>query len=171
MLLMNYLHSVQLVGLTLYSLYPYSSKLDIYSLVAGLDYANFTFMYNAPLKHIEACHGCASFTSFSFAVGDMNWLRMAGALLPCLVAILLVSGALHLFSYSQEYSKYILGVGVQLVFVKVVHVWFSSLLFVGLNYWNQDGLYNYYLLSMHLLSYVVLVPILYMMVSQDNIFR
>lgn len=55
-ILIEFIQCIQILGLTLFSLYPYSSQVDTYSFLTGLDYSNFSFMYNAPAIHIEACY-------------------------------------------------------------------------------------------------------------------
>ena len=46
---LEYVNCIQLMGLTYYSIYPYSISLDLYSFLIGANYANFTFIYNVPL--------------------------------------------------------------------------------------------------------------------------
>lgn len=98
----------------------------------------------------------------------MNWFRIMGSILPCIFAVFMFIGVLGLFSFSKEYSLYLVKLILELVFVKVIHGWFSSLVFVGLNYENSDGLYNYYLISMHLLSYIILIPVLFMQMKNHK---
>jgi hypothetical protein len=75
------MHCLQLVGLTYYLIYPYVSNLNLYSFIKGFDYINFAFMWNIPAHLISPALSYYNLTSYSFAIGDMNWLRLIGSLL------------------------------------------------------------------------------------------
>lgn len=103
-ILIEYIHCIQLLGLTFYSIYPHSAQLYLYSFVKGLDFANFSFIINIPATFITPCYDCKSLVSFSFAIGDMNWLRMMGSLLLCTIIMLLFCLIIYLFKCSRMYA-------------------------------------------------------------------
>ena len=80
------------MGLTLYAIFSNSLDLDLYSFVIGLDYANFSFIYNVPKNLLSPCTSCVSFTGYAFVQGDMNFLRMMGSIIELwiLMGIVLV---------------------------------------------------------------------------------
>lgn len=160
-IMIEYLHAIQLLGLTYYCIYPHSVSVNLYSFVMGLDFSNFTFLYNVPAKLITPCYDCISLISFDFAIGDMNWLRMMGSLLLCLAAMLLFCGVVYVFRCSRVYAGFFLGLVVDLVIVKTVHGWFASLVYSGLNYKYNEGDQDIYVLGMHTFSYLLLLPVLY----------
>lgn len=49
-IMIEYIHAIQLLGLTFYAIYPHSVHVFLYSFTMGLDFANFTFLYNVPAK-------------------------------------------------------------------------------------------------------------------------
>lgn len=159
--MIEYIHCIQLLGLTFYSIYPHSAQLNLYSFVKGFDYANFSFIINIPAEYITPCYDCKSLVSFSFAAGDMNWIRLMGGLLLCLVIMLIFCLVIYLFKCSRMYAKFYLYLVIDLVLIKTIHGWFASLLYSGLNY-NYNSLDNdMYILGVHFLSYLILTPILY----------
>lgn len=91
------MQSLQLVGLTYFVIYPYVSSIILYSFVKGFDYINFSFMFNVPANFIKPCINYISLTSYAFVMGDMDWLRLIGSLLLCLIAILLCCFVISLF--------------------------------------------------------------------------
>lgn len=159
--LIEYIHSIQLLGLTYYVIYPYSIDLNLYAYLMGLDYANFSFMYNIPVRYITACYDCSSLVSFAFGVGDMNWVRLMGSLLLCLVIMFVFWIVLYGFTYTRDYALFFIGLIVDLILIKTVHSWFASLVYSGLNMRYNTGDLDIYVLSMHTLSYLVLIPVLY----------
>ena len=133
-LLIEYYQCIQLIGLTIYAIYPHSNNLFIYSFVYGADFANFSFMYNVPLNHIPACeYNCLSFTSFAFIQGDMNWFRLMGALVLTLIVLLLIGLILYLFKCSRAYSYFFFRLIGDLILVKTIHSWAASFAFGAIN--------------------------------------
>lgn len=127
----------------------------------GLDYSNFSFMYNIPGRYISPCYHCQSLVSFAFAIGDMNWLRMMGSLLLSLAIMFVFWVVIYCFTYTREYALFFINLIVDLILIKTIHGWFSSLVYSGLNMkYNRDDL-DVYVLSMHTLSYLFLIPVLY----------
>lgn len=161
LLLVEYVHCLQILGLVLYSLYPYALSLDIYSFLQGFDFTNFSFMYNVPLRLVPACTVCPSFISYSFVLGDMNWLRMMGSLLLCVLIMGLLCGLVYLVKLSSKYTGYFVRLVADLIIVKSVHGWFASLIYAGLNYERNLGYVDVYEFGTHALSYCLMVPILY----------
>lgn len=160
-ILMEYFHCVQLIGLTFYAIYPHSLELLLYSFTLGFDFANFTFIYNVPAKLIEPCKDCASFTSYSFAIGDMNWIRIMGPTLFAAVAMLLFALVLYIFKCSRQYVPVCLSLIADLLAVKALHGWFASLVYSGLNLTYNYKDFDMFMFGTHLLSYLFLVPIVY----------
>lgn len=160
-ILIEYLHCLQLIGLTFFVLYPYSVHLNLYSFIKGFEYSNFSFMYNIPGSLIKPCLNCASLSSFSFIIGDMNWLRLIGSLLLCFIILLLICLVIYIFKCSRQYATYFVTLIVDLVLVKSIHSWFASLVYSGLNMRFYSGDSDFFILSMHMLSYILLVPLLY----------
>ena len=157
----EYVHCIQLLGLTLFCLYPHSYSLDLYSFIRGLDYSNFSFMYNVPRELIEPClFPCTSLTSFAFAQGDMNWLRLMGALLLCGLILLFFFILISCFKCSRDYSFFFIAMVCDLLLVKTIHSWFSSLLYGGLNLKTVYETADVFMVATHFFSYVILLPIL-----------
>lgn len=143
-IVVQYLQCLQLLGLTLYALYPYATNLNLYSLVLGFDYANFTYMYSLTQRYMSPCLECTSLASFSFVYGDMNWLRMMGSLLASFILLLLFCMILHVFKFSREYSMFFLVLVADMVILKSIHGWFASLLYSGLNLSRSEGIVDFY---------------------------
>jgi hypothetical protein len=160
-LLIEYMHSLQLVGLTYFLIYPYVSNLNLYSFIKGFDFINFSFMWNIPSHLIAPSINYVNLTSYSFAIGDMNWLRLIGSLLLCLFIILFCCLIFSLFECSKQYSKFALALTVDLMIVKSLHCWFASLVFGGLNIRNYQKVSDIYQIFTHLLSYILLTFLLY----------
>lgn len=160
-ILVEYIHAIQLLGLTYYSIYPHSVHIYLYSFLMGLDFSNFSFLYNVPAKFIAPCYDCVSLVSFSFAVGDMNWLRMMGSLILCLSAMLIFCGVTYVFKCSRTYAPFFLGLVIDLVIIKIIHGWFASLLYSGLNYQYNETDLDMYVLGTHMFSYIFLFPVCY----------
>lgn len=160
-ILIEYIHCIQLIGLTFFAIYPHSAQLNLYSFLLGFDYANFSFMYNIPQNLITPCYDCTCLISFSFAVGDMNWLRMMGALLLCAIIMFLFCLIIYVFKCSRKYAKFFVLLVVDLVLVKTVHGWFASLVYSGLNLTYNLQNFDMYILGVHLLSYLLLVPVIF----------
>ena len=78
---LEYLHCIQLLGLTLYGLFPYSLDQQLFAFMVGVDYANFSYIYNLPLHFISSCTQCTSLSGFAFIQGDMDYLRAMGSIL------------------------------------------------------------------------------------------
>jgi hypothetical protein len=154
--LVEYVQSIQLVGLTLFVLYPFNSQLPLYSLVKGFDFSNFSFMFNIPESFISPSIEYKSLTGYAFILGDMNWLRLSGALLLCLAIILVFCFIIYILKCSREYASYFLGLAVDLVIVKMFHSWFASLVYAGLNIRNFKDSFDFFTIGSHLLSYVFL---------------
>lgn len=51
----QYIHCLQLLGLTYYCIYPHALSINLYSFTMGLDFSNFSFIYNVPAKFISPC--------------------------------------------------------------------------------------------------------------------
>lgn len=93
---LEYLHCIQLLGLTLYNLFPHSVDLSLYSFMVGVDYANFSYIYNVPLNLMTPCTDCVSLSGHIFIQDDMDYLRTMGSVLElfigtCLIALLLMN--------------------------------------------------------------------------------
>lgn len=157
--LIEYIHCIQLIGLTFFAIYPHSAQVNLYSFLLGFDYSNFSFMYNIPLKLIAPCFDCVSLISFSFAVGDMNWLRMMGAILLCAIIMFLFCLIIYVFQCSRRFSKFFVYLVIDLIIIKTVHGWFASLVYAGLNLTYNIQNFDMYILGVHLLSYLLLVPV------------
>lgn len=132
-ILIEYYQCIQLAGLSLFSLYPYIGSIDIYSFVSGLEFSNFSFMFNVPVKYIPVCVECRSLSSYSFVLGDMNWLKIMGSFLPCILILLVVILITYIFVISREYALFLIKLTVDLVIIKCIHAWFGSLIYAGLN--------------------------------------
>lgn len=99
----------------------------------------------------------------------MNWLRLMGSFLLCLIAMLMFCGIVYLFKCSRPYFDFFFGLVIDLIIIKTVHGWFASLIFSGLNY-NYNGDDNdLFILAMHGLSYFVLLPVLYSRIKSQYI--
>ena len=48
----EYMHSIQLLGLAIWCIYPHYYSVNVYSFLIGLDFSNFSFMYNIPKNFI-----------------------------------------------------------------------------------------------------------------------
>ena len=130
---LEYLHCIQLLGLTLYNLFPYSLDLILYSFMVGVDYANFSYIYNVPLNFIAPCTSCASFSGFIFIQDDMDFLRNIGSILQlflfmCILVLILVN-----IECSKNYGFRLMKLIVPLIMIKCLHSWFASLVGVGLD--------------------------------------
>lgn len=132
-ILIEYYHCIQLIGLSIFSIYPHSNNLYIYSFVYGADFANFSFMYNVPKNHISACTDCLSLTSFAYMQGDMNWFRLMGSLFLTLVVLLIIALILYIFKCSRNYSYFFLKLIADLILIKTIHSWGASIVFGALN--------------------------------------
>lgn len=155
----EYVHSIQLVGLTYFVIYPFNSQLPLYSFVKGFDYANFSFMYNIAQSLIPPSISYVSLTGYAFTFGDMNWLRLSGAMLLCLAIALLFCVVVYAFRCSRGYAPYFLGLIVDLMLVKALHSWFASLVYSGLNIRNFKLSFDFFTIGSHLLSYVLLAAL------------
>ena len=160
-ILIEYIHSIQLIGLTFYAIYPHSLHIDLYSFLMGLDFANFSFLFNVPAKFIPPCKECICLVSYNFAIGDMNWLRMMGPFIFCLTAMFIFCMLIYAFECSRKYSSFYLNLVIDLVLIKTIHGWFASLLFSGLNFSYDNLDLDLFVLSMHMLSYCIMIPIIY----------
>lgn len=160
-ILVEYFQCLQLAGLTLFSLYPFATSVDLFSFVSGLDFANFSFMYNVPVHYIPVCTDCSSLSGYAFVLGDMNWLKIIGALLICFAILLLLIVLTYAFVISREYAKFLVKLTVDLVLIKCIQAWFASLVYAGLNLHKNEGNSDTYITLMHILSYAVLIPLLY----------
>ena len=121
------------MGLTIYALFSNSLDLNLYSFVIGLDYSNFSFIYNAPKNLISACTSCVSFTGYAFVQGDMNYLRMMGSVLELWVLMGIVIVILVCVQCSKRYGKRLYELMVYLTMIKIFHSIFSSWIYTGLN--------------------------------------
>jgi hypothetical protein len=90
-------------------------------------------MYNIASSLITPCLNCNNFSSFSFIIGDMNWVRLMGALLLCLAIMLLFCLFIYVFHCSRKYALFFITLVIDLVIVKCIHSWFASLVYSGLN--------------------------------------
>jgi hypothetical protein len=161
-ILIEYIHCIQLLGLTFYAIYPHSIQLNLYTFVMGLDFSNFSFIINLTAKFIPACYDCKSIVGFTFAIGDMNWIRLTGSLLLCLAIMLVFCLLIYAFKCSRMYAPFYLKLVLDLIIVKSLHSWFSSLFYSGLNFKYNTNDKDLYILSMHMLSYFLIGPVLYL---------
>lgn len=120
-------------------------------------------MYNIPNHFISICSYlyCNNVSSFSFIIGDMNWIRLMGSLLLCLIIMLLLCMFIYVFQCSRKYAAFFIGFVIDLVLVKTIHSWFASLLYSGLNTKYNYYDFDFFIFAMHMLSYAVLLPMLY----------
>ena len=130
----EYLHCLQLLGLTLWVTYPHSITLRLYSFLLGIDFTNFSFMYNIPRNLIDPCTDCQSLVSYAFMQGDMNWLRLVGSMLLCLLILLMVASILACFKCARSYSIFFIALVCDMFLIKAIHSWFASLVYAGLNF-------------------------------------
>ena len=151
----EYMHCIQLLGLTVYSIFPYSFSLEVYSLMIGVQYSNFSFIYNAFLNLIEPCSDCVSLSGWKFVQGDMDYLRVMGSVLQLLAFVCIVSIALYPFEKTKNYGIYLIDLVVTLIIVKSLYSWFSALL--GLSY----NTFTYYAIATYTLSIVLFVIFCY----------
>lgn len=101
-------------------------------------------------------------------LGDMNWLKIIGSLLPCLFLLLVIILITYIFVISREYALFLIKLTVDLVIVKCIHAWFGSLIYTGLNLIHGWGNQDVYILIMHLLGYLLLVPLLFVKLKNSR---
>ena len=135
-------------------------NLDLYCLLLGLNFSNWYFMYNIPLNFIKAATDTISLTSFAFVQGDMNWLRMTGDMLLCLIAMLFLAILLICFRCSNSYGKFFIVLVCDLVIIKALHSWFASLVYAIINFDENSFSLDFFILGTHFVSYLVLIPVL-----------
>ena len=90
----------------------------------------------------------------------MNWLRLMGALILCGFVLLLFYILISCFKCSKNYSKFFITLVCDLLLVKTLHSWCASLVYAGVNLSNNFSSIDLYILGTHMLSYVILLPIL-----------
>lgn len=154
----EYLHMIQIVGLTVFAIYPKSFDLLNYSFLYGMNFANLDFIYNIPKEFIEACYeNCAFMTSYSFVQGDIDWLRSMGSILETVTVVLITGICIYIPECSRKFLVVFMRTAVEFVILKSIHSWFASLIFLILNYsGSADSTY----FGTHVAGYLFLGPVL-----------
>lgn len=131
-MLIEYLRFIQILGLLVYSSYPVATKY-LFFFVLGFNYANFDFLPN--LYYLFATpESSVNFKSYLFASSDMDFLRFMGAIILFFllwVVILLV--AKFLLKINQKSFQWLVRFGLDLIEVKILHSFWSSLIFLIVN--------------------------------------
>lgn len=158
---MEYVHCIQLVGLTYYSIYPYSVSLQLYSFLMGANYANFSFIYNVPLQHISPCLDCSSYLGFAFTQGDMNFLRGIGSVLELLGVFGFLLVILLNIKCSYKYGIKLLELIISLTVIKILHSWIAAFVYAILNknLYEQDV--DYFIIGSYCISFFLISAIVY----------
>ena len=151
----EYTHCIQLLGLCLYNIFPYSFSLEVYSLMIGVEYANFSYIYNAPLNFIQPCSDCVSFSGWKFIQGDMDYLRAMGSILELFCFVCVLNIILFAFETIRKYGLYLIDLTLTLIMIKSLYCWFSALL--GLSY----NTFTYYAIGTYTTSIILFLIFCY----------
>ena len=149
---LEYLHCIQLLGLTLYSLFPHSFDLDVYFFLVGVDFANFSYIPNIPLIFISPCTDCVSLSGYAFIQDDMDYFRSMGSVWELFLFICLLTLVLMKWRRTQQYGFLLLKLVVVLIMIKSLHAWFSS--FIG-------STFSYYTLASNGVGLLMLIIFIY----------
>jgi hypothetical protein len=131
-LYMELLRTVQLLGLLVYSSFPVGKY--IFYFLFGCSYANLDFIPNLYAWAAKP-ESVNNLTSYFMTAEDMDFIRLNGSVLFFGIlwgAIILISK--YLIKAKESRVRYMINFGIDLMEVKILHSFWSALIFVVINY-------------------------------------
>lgn len=131
-LFMEFFRVVQILGLLVYSVFPIGPYIFYY--LIGCSYANLDFIPNL-YALVAKPETVKNFSSYSLTADDMDFIRLNGSVLFfAAIWTIVVIISKYLIKVKENRLTYMIAFGLDLMEVKILHSFWSSLLFIIINY-------------------------------------